>query len=152
MIVTAKSIVDMLSDVDYMSKQRAGGCTPNLYAFDKDLGVFDFVTVCATSRNGWGQRIQFVNWYIEVPPEEEPLAGDPTSSWHQIKSLNPSILSEDVRVECDCPAFIWWGHHFNLDQEDATFFHQPFPPDHNDPLRERKSCKHLIAVYNFLFG
>jgi len=64
-------------------------------------------------------------------------------------------LSDDVRVHCQCPAFIYWGAAYNsTNPVNGDSYNLDFAenrtPDVRDPNREVKVCKHISKVRNKL--
>lgn len=62
-------------------------------------------------------------------------------------------MTEEVRLHCTCPAFLYWGsdwlsgqNRYNL--EPAT----RIPPNIRDPQRKHYLCKHLIKVCSYMSG
>jgi hypothetical protein len=151
----AISVVDMSTKTDPASQSLAGNCSPTLTSFDSATGFFTFSTHCGTSLNNWDQQVQLVDWATIVT--EEILAEN--QEWDQIKAVVPDILNSKAQVHCSCPAFQYWGHQYNLTNDDSSAL-QPnaIPPSavnnrgelSRDP-DERHSCKHLVSVYNTFF-
>lgn len=60
---------------------------------------------------------------------------------------NTPMLTKDCRVACTCPAYLYWGSKYNATQGDYFYKSQTsIAPDIRDPKRERKVCKHIVAV------
>lgn len=60
---------------------------------------------------------------------------------------NTPMLTKDCRVACTCPAYLYWGSKYNATQGDYFYKSQiDIAPDIRDPKRERKICKHIVAV------
>lgn len=150
----AVSVVDLSTMVDEASRSRSGGCAATMTSFELTSGYFIFETHCSTSMNSWSQEIQIVDWQTLVP--EDILAENP--NWEEIKAKVPDILRSDARVHCNCPAFQYWGHGYNLTNIDTSLYPNAVPPtavnERGELIRdpdERQSCKHLAAVYNTYF-
>lgn len=63
------------------------------------------------------------------------------------------LVTDQIKVACTCPAFHWWGVKYNATEElynYKTFTH--IPPDIRDKERNKKLCKHLVAVFNKIRG
>jgi hypothetical protein len=146
------NISELANKTDGKSQSLALDCTTELTSFDPTSGSFSFNTHCGTSLNSWDQEVQFKNWNSIVPEE---LRG---ADWDQIKAQVPDILNDDVKVHCGCPAFQYWGHQYNLtNDDDSAITPNTIAPRLNnngyymrDP-DERHSCKHLVAVYHAFF-
>lgn len=108
-------------------------------------GYFTFSTSCNTTGNNYTQQIQFVEWATVVPVADL----DPNTALLTVIQTYPEVMQLDVMVDCDCPAFAYWGHRFNLDQIN-TSLERSMPWTVNDP-DARYSCKHLVTVYNTFF-
>ncbi len=140
--------------VDFMSDSKSTGCNARLAWFDINAGYFAFQTHCSASRNDWSQEISLLDWAALVPHEliRKNLG------WEGIKQEIPEILDSQAEVHCDCPAFTYWGHVYNLTQDSGALYPNAIPPSAVDSegrlLRDpdaRRSCKHLIAVYRAYF-
>jgi hypothetical protein len=148
---SAVSIADLSSMTDGASQSLSYGCTAALMSFDPTSGYFTFNTHCSTSSNSWDQELQFINWAALVPEDLQ------NQDWDQIKQAVPDIVNSDVRVHCSCPAFTYWGHAYNLTNEDGALHRNDIAPSLNDQgyykrdPDERHSCKHLVAIYNSFF-
>lgn len=152
---------------------RAAACTSQLVFFDALSGFMQFSTTSAYSRNSWTQTIMFNDWntivtlveeqpgamrlpwgelepeelpWGELVPEELPLVRQ-NDSWQTVYSEYPDLVNADVQVHCDCPAFLWWGSQYNLEQSDTEMFPRGVPyPGIRDPGLSNNICKHLAAV------
>lgn len=61
------------------------------------------------------------------------------------------MLVKDCKVVCTCPAFLYWGSKYNATQGEYNYRSKTnIPPDVRDPNRERKVCKHIVAVRPYL--
>ena len=73
-----------------------------------------------------------------------------------IKFLNNAkqLLKNDVKIFCSCPAWQFWGSAYNSTQNkyNQRGKRETRPPDKRDPLRERKICKHIVAISQQLKG
>jgi hypothetical protein len=134
-----------------------------MYKFYPEQGVLDFVSRCSGSSNSWYQRITFPDWKLLVVGEEEepPNYSPDLSGWQQIQQDHPDILGMDVKVGCGCPAFLYWGSAYIVDQLDSgdgtipRYKDAPAPesrfPAVRDPGLEKTLCKHLAAVLRSFF-
>jgi len=152
MLIQAMSLQDLIRAVDNKSESRSRRCSSNVEFVIED-GVFECSTQCAGSNRAWSQVIAILDWNILAP--EEALEAD---SWDEVVDAYPEILVSDVGVACDCPAFLYWGSAYIVDQLDAgnrdlaRFDRSRGPegrfPSIRDPLLDRTLCKHLISAIN----
>lgn len=57
------------------------------------------------------------------------------------------MLAKDVKVSCTCPSYTYWGSKYNATIGNYNYrTRTKFAPDIRDPNRERKICKHIVAV------
>jgi len=168
---TAESVVDLRTSAPSWVQERAVLCTPTLIHFDAVAGLLQFNTTCAASRNSWIQTVLYDDWesitskpnplpwgplYPETDEEieereriEEETTIVGTESWLEVLSRFPELTSMDIKVHCNCPAFLWWGSWYNLDQRDTSLFPEGVPYPHiNDPSLNNVICKHLAAVFS----
>lgn len=149
LIDAAMTIPELKNSIDGDSRARAGECS--VYAEDADVvnGIFTFSAQSSNSLNSYIERVQFMNWQTIVPPDI-----DPETTLIDVLSEFPQVMELEVRVDCNCPAFSYWGHQWNLTQLD-TALEQAIPPTKNPTETKsgqgRYSCKHLAAVYNTFF-
>jgi hypothetical protein len=103
----------------------------------------------------------------EVEAEEDTTEAKEASlrrvsmTWDEAKEVSSDILNADIRVACNCPAFLYHGYAYITDQLDAgenTLRRYPGAevpegraPDVRNPSLEGVICKHLIAVLNRYF-
>jgi hypothetical protein len=95
--------------------------------------------------------------YGTLLPEEAQEIRD----WNQLKSAYPDVLDLDIKVSCDCPAFVYWGSAYIVDQLDSgdtsllRYEHNPAPehrpPNVRDPGLDKTLCKHLASVLQRFF-
>ena len=82
----------------------------------------------------------------ERTEEETTIIG--TESWPEVLAKFPELVNMDIMVHCDCPAFLWWGSWYNLEQRDTSLFPEGIPFPHvRDPALNNIICKHLAAVF-----
>ena len=156
-ITSAVTIQELRDTADPRSQKRAGDCNPSFFSLDPTNGRLTFITTSTTwntpntqSGRPFTQVIDLLDWERVVP--EEVRAEHPT--WDQIKSDFPELLNSEVHVHCYCPAFIYWGHWYNLYVLETSF--DPITgPNSSDPgfkwRQETFSCKHLLSVYATFF-
>jgi hypothetical protein len=151
----ALTIADISSMADFNSQNKASRCAATLKYFDPNSGYLSFNTYCGTSGNDWDQEIELIDWDTLIDTEEE---SEQLNDWTAIKNAHPEVLHSAARVSCTCPAFTYWGHAYNLTNEDSALNPNTIPPTAvnesgrlmRDPDK-RYSCKHLIAVYKTYF-
>jgi hypothetical protein len=169
-ITTAESVLDLRISAPSWVNDRSVLCTPALVHFDAVAGFLQFHTACAGSRNTWTQTVVYNDWgsivTIKDPntwgplepeteeeraereriEEESAIVGD--EPWEEVKAKFPELTNMDVQVHCDCPAFLWWGSWYNLEQRDTSLFPEGIPFPHvRDPALNNVICKHLAAVF-----
>lgn len=146
----ALAVDDLLRAIDYNSDARSRRCTANLTRFDSVRGVLDFVTRSSGSKTSWVQRVSIPDW--ELLDEEAFLI----KNWQQLVGAYPEVKEMDIKVACSCPAFLYWGSAYTVDQLDSGELTLPrydngarpegTPPNLRDKFLEHTLCKHLIAV------
>lgn len=72
-------------------------------------------------------------------------------TWEEVKSKYPEVLLSDIKVNCSCPAYQYWGSHYILDQLDSAVTPETRYPEIRDSQLEHTLCKHLIAVLRGFF-
>ena len=150
--LVALTAEDLAKAVDSGTASRSRGCSPNLTRFNSEKGVLDFITRCSRSSNSWNQRIVFSDW--NVLPEEAFEIKD----WNQMKNEYSEVLDMDVKVGCGCPAFVFQGPAYIVDQMNSgepslpRYKNSPIPegraPNVRDPSLDHTLCKHLTSVIN----
>lgn len=138
---------DLMKAIDYGNDQRSHSVSCNLYKFDFINGILYFSSRSARSRETWNQRVQFTDWKIILPEEFEGK----NLTWDETKKQIPEVVLSDIKVDCGCPAFLYWGSRYQLDQYDSSIFHENRFPSERDSLLEHILCKHLIAVFRRFF-
>lgn len=144
-------------DTDHPSppgaKGRAEPVTSRLVALSKD-GLMTFKSKSITVSPG---TEDFYTQYIELLDWEDMLNETPGMSFPDRANL---VLFGDVRVSCDCPAFLYWGSRYILTQLDALY--QPGadweghegPEDRLPKIRNPKLkgtvCKHMSNVLDII--
>lgn len=167
-ITTAESALELSISAPSWVKDRSILCSPRLVHFDAVGGILQFNTACAGSRNTWTQTIVFDDWGSIVnlreawgplmPETEEERAERErleeettivgTEQWPEVLAKFPELINADIVVHCDCPAFLWWGSWYNLEQRDTALFPEGIPFPHvRDPALNNVICKHLAAVF-----
>ena len=164
----AESVMDLSVSAPTWVDDRATLCSPALAHFDALTGYLEFNTNCAGSRNTWTQTILFDDWRsivdIRMPwgpldpetdedreerervEEETTIVG--TESWTEVLAKYPQLSFLDAKVHCNCPAFLWWGSQYNLEQRDTALNPAGVPfPQIRDPSLNNVICKHLAAVF-----
>jgi hypothetical protein len=173
-VTTAESVLELSTQAPGWVEDRAGLCSPALAYFDATTGFLQFNTNCAGSRNTWTQTVLFDEWDsivdIREPvhpwgplipetdeereereererlEEETTILG--TESWPEVLAKFPQLSFMDAKVHCDCPAFLWWGSQYNLEQRDTALNPAGVPFPHvRDPGLNNIICKHLEAVF-----
>lgn len=146
MYVRADSVLNLRMNAPHWVDERAALCGSHLIHFDSVGGLLQFHTSCQNSRNIYIQTIDFDEWE-DVVPEEIRLENPP---WERVKADVPDLLNVNVRVHCNCPAFLWWGSWYHMEDRDSALFQEGTPaPTQQLELRQANIiCKHLAAVFN----
>lgn len=63
------------------------------------------------------------------------------------------ILQSDVKVNCTCPAYTYWGPKYNATEGKYNYTTRTKKqPNIRDPKRKNKICKHIVAARQALKG
>lgn len=132
-IKTAISVPDLIKSTNNFSVKNRPGCTPSLTGSNpKDL-LLKYNVKCnlATSDpNGHDVKVHF-----------------------DVSKVTPEMKATDLDVKCSCtcPAFLYWGQQWNLDQKDALEGSPrpklQAPKERLDLRSDAVICKHLAAVF-----
>jgi len=92
-------------------------------------------------RDRWDQQVQLINWPAVIKREGEmPL-----------QKLVQEALKGDIKVKCDCPAFLYWGYKFILSQSDSLIGQKELrAPVVRNPALEGAVCVHVYDVLKVL--
>jgi len=104
-----------------------------------------------------------MQYYVDETDEGREVSvrdiGDIT--FDEIKQEFPEVVTMDINVSCDCPAFLYWGSAYIMDLYDSgestlPRYTNPAIPESRypvirDPQLEKGLCKHLIAVLTKYF-
>lgn len=104
-----------------------------------------------------------MQYYVDETEEGQELSvrdiGDIT--FDEIKKEFPEVVSLDINVSCNCPAFLYWGSAYIMDLYDSgeqslPRYTDPSIPETRypvirDPQLDKGLCKHLIAVLTKYF-
>lgn len=146
--ITALNADDILRDVDLGSSNRAGSCTAQISNIDTSSGSIYTVCRCSNSRNVWEQLVQLFDFNYIIPEEEREFI---EPNWDKLKADYPELLNSALKVECNCPAFQYWGSHYILHQLDTALTPEDRFPEIRDPNLEHVACKHLVSVFRTFF-
>lgn len=120
---------------------------PQYYTFLKN-GTIEFFTKSQISKQQYRQPVKMTNF-----KKLEPLllllylTGNDENVIAEFLSL--FLKSDDVKIFCECPAFSFWGPHYNLTQMKSAYGPgENRPPDVRDKKRKNVVCKHLWLVIN----
>jgi hypothetical protein len=149
--LTALTINDLKRSIPSHVAARARLCSPALSSFSMgpDGIVLQFWTASAGSRNSWIQTVQLFDWQLvpELVELQETNAG-----WDKVKAEVPEIMDLlNVKVHCNCPAFLWYGSQYQLTQLDTSMFDESIYPYVRDPSLQNTVCKHLAAAFDQFF-
>lgn len=82
----------------------------------------------------------------------EPNKVEKTDPWQEVIRKFPEVINGDVFLHCSCPAWIWWGSQFNLEQRNTELYPEGVPyPTIRDPQLSNIICKHMACVLNTFF-
>jgi hypothetical protein len=138
----AISITELVNENDKRFNNRSLNC--NVYMMDYEKKSYDdrirylFLVKCNES-------------YSKTSGHIVTLVFDKNST----KKGKP--LTDDVRVHCQCPSFIFFGPAYNStnpvtgDSYNLDIIENR-PPDIRDPFRKVKVCKHIVRVKQALRG
>lgn len=146
--LTLKQIRDYMGSAnegeDPFARATEYGCRSSALESNVLDGYFTFMTDSSTG-NSYAQIIQFENWGSIVPREEV----DQNMPLVTVLQTYPEVRDLNVLVDCQCPAFSYWGHRYNLDNQNSSVYKsEPYTTNNPD---SRWSCKHLASVYNTFF-
>ena len=148
----AYSANDILLGADDLRINNARSCTSQMYVFDQNTAVVDFVTSCAGSKNSWPQRIQIMDYNYIVDREEdmveeevfeEPLeeVGDYESQQLDVSQqiITPTQPDTQRIIEDSKPKIVTFDDLKRL-----------YPEIINSDLRVYCDCPDFIFRYNFI--
>jgi hypothetical protein len=95
--------------------------------------------------NGWNTYIQFVEW-------DEQVADNSITAVEASRLL---LWGANLRLQCPCPAFKFWGMQYILTQLDAAIIPEIRYPHIRNPNLKGVVCKHLgrsLKVLPFHLG
>jgi len=127
--IAAISLDELVSSKSPHNKNSLN-CSTALVNFVEDENTYVYKVVCSEkSSDQAGHKVSI------------QLQQDPTEAEDK-KNLQ-------VKVNCDCPAFLYQGGQFNLSERDALLGNprgQLVPPKVRDPVRVNYGCKHVFAA------
>lgn len=127
--IAAISLDEIVSSKSRLNKNSLN-CSTGLLNFSQKDNTYVYRVVCSekdSKKDGHKVSIQLVD--------------DPTSVEDK-KDIK-------VKVNCDCPAFLYQGGQFNLAEKDALLGSprgKLVPPKERDPVRVNYGCKHVFAA------
>lgn len=135
---------DMLAPVDYI------GFADSLTARDarrytspvRNIMIFH-VKSSEYADNGiiYPNAVMFEDW--------DDVANDSATPSYRDKALF-LIWASNVRLNCSCPSYTWWGYQYILTQLDAAIFPTNVFPKVRNPQVRGVVCKHLNRVLRHL--
>ena len=129
----AISLPELIRQTNAFSVKRRAGCTPTLAKSRPKELFIEYKVVCHENYSdprGHDVQVQFDLSQVEKTQDAKRM---------------------DVRVNCSCPAFLYWGAQWNLHQRDGL--HGPARPLLQAPTQRldlRSNfviCKHIKAVF-----
>nr|DAX81726.1 MAG TPA: hypothetical protein [Bacteriophage sp.] len=134
----AVSLMELADQNDKNFNLRGGQCKVYIIDYEKQFGSnrYLFLVRCTQSYSSNSGHIVTL------------LFDKGSSKWNK-------PLSDDVRVHCQCPSFIYWGPAYNsTNPKDGYTYNlnliENREPNIRDPFRKVKVCKHIITVRNSL--
>jgi len=141
-ILQELTVTDIRRGTDSASKTRS----KTLKSFWKGMtreGIIKFQT---TSQTTPGKK-----WNEKIELEDLALVFEIPDEGFTARDRVRLAFDGDVRVSCDCPAFLYWGWRFLMTQTDAILSPKEnrFPSVRNPNLKG-SVCKHLESVLRVL--
>lgn len=90
--------------------------------------------------NGWETYIRFDEFWEQVNDE----AVNPNEAARLL------LWGANVRVHCNCPAYVFWGFQYIMTQLDASIYSEDRFPRIRNPELKGVVCKHLIRTLKVL--
>ena len=146
--ITALNADDILRDVDQGSSDRAGGCSASVMRVDTASGSMYTTARCSNSRNSWDQIIQLYDWNYVIPEEDREFL---EPNWDKIKVDYPELLHSELKLGCNCPAWLYQGYQYIGTELEYVLEQEPRFPEIRNPSLEGTVCKHLISVLRTFF-
>lgn len=102
----------------------------------------EFETKSATGKGSYTQTITILGLYSRL----KKLKNRRTSNIK--KTIDEAIKNNDLKIYCECPAFLYWGYKYINTQEKNVppKRKENRPPDIRNPKRKGIMCKHLNLV------
>jgi len=126
--IAAISLDEIVSSKSKLNRNSLN-CSTGLLNYSEKDSIYVYKVVCSekdSKKDGHKVSIQILD--------------DPTQVEDK-KDLN-------IKVNCDCPAFLYQGGQYNLSQKDALLGNSRgklVPPKVRDPVRVNYGCKHIFA-------
>lgn len=105
------------------------------------FGIFNFRTTSQTHPGSY--------WYqtIEIP--------DLQSKLEEAEEITPDLIKrllehDDIKVMCDCPAFLYWAFKFMAYTRDYGIEPETRAPQLNNVRLQGALCKHLLSVTDLI--
>lgn len=90
--------------------------------------------------NGWFTYIKFDEW-------DEVLHDESLKATEAARLL---FWGANMRLHCDCPAYIFWGSQYILTQTDSAIVPETRFPHVRNPMLKGITCKHLTKTLKVL--
>jgi hypothetical protein len=102
--------------------------------------VMKFFVPSPTKINRWGTYIQFVEWRAQVAD----------ASLTAPEAARLILWSGNLRIHCQCPAYLFWGMQYIDTQLDIAIWPEMRFPGIRNPNLKGIACKHLIRTLKVL--
>lgn len=104
------------------------------------FGIFNFRTSSQSSPGNY--------WYqtLEIPDFQAKIEDSEINS-NFIQNL---IQTEDIKVFCDCPSFLYWGFKYKAWNKDYGIEPENRKPELNNVRLQGGVCKHLLSVFDLI--
>jgi hypothetical protein len=95
--------------------------------------IMNFFVPSPTRINKWNCYIQFVEWYEQVAD----------LGLNAAEAARLLLWAGNIRIHCECPAFLYWGHNFIATELDVAIYPETRFPHIRNPELRGIACKHL---------
>lgn len=90
--------------------------------------------------NGWVTSLRFDEWGDEVNDRDQ----------NAVEAARLLFWGANIRVQCDCPSYAFYGHQYVMTQLDASIIPEERFPHIRNPHLRGGLCKHLIRTLKVL--
>lgn len=97
-----------------------------------------------------GESVFSVNSQSTAREYRVRIASDSILEGMSIPDLKKILQTEDVKVFCYCPAFLYRGYKYINFRNGSGLEPEGRPPYKNNPNKAGMLCKHILAVFRYL--